>query len=103
MINFLKIDKNTILIGTIVALVIFILNMEVDPKLRNIWYRTDVTGIKVINFSNIRGFFIAPFKNLIFWYPRYITINPYLFCYTFLLVLKHYHIHVDKVNNNYNI
>ena len=103
-INFLKIDKNTFLIGTIVALLTFILNMETDPKLRNIWYRIDHSGVKVINFANIIGFFTAPFKNLIFWHPRYITLNPYLFCYVFLITLKYYHNYFNNVvfNNKNN-
>ena len=95
--NFFKIDKKSFIVGTTIALCIFILNMEIDPKLGNVWYRINHTGVKVINFTNIIGFFTAPFKNLIFWHPMYITLNPYLFCYVFLLVLKYYHNHVNSI------
>ena len=95
--NFFKIDKKTFIIGTTVALFIFVINMEIDPKLGNIWYRIDHTGVKVINFANVIGFFKAPFKNLIFWHPRYVTLNPYLFCYVFSLTLKYYHNHVTNI------
>ena len=95
--NYLNISNSKIIIGSIISLLIFTINLETDPRLGNIWYRVNTKGIKVVNFKNILGFFTKPFSNRFFWTREYITINPYIFCPIFILILHYYDIYITQI------
>ncbi len=52
----------------LLSFIIFLLYLELSPKLGNIWYRLNSENIKVINISSIINFLIYPLHNINFWY-----------------------------------
>ena len=65
--------------GYIIGIIIFILYLELNPKLGNIWYRINENKLYQFRPQNILQYFIKPFTNIIFWYPINWDINPYIF------------------------
>jgi hypothetical protein len=70
---------NTISEGFIISLIIFTLNLELNPQLGNIWYRIDENKEYRIRPKNLLEYFIKPFKDTTFWHPKLWDINPYMF------------------------
>lgn len=88
-INFLKIEWNIIKIYLPLFLSFFIINLELDSKMGNVWYRVNSTGNKTFNFQGILLFFKAPFTNSFLWNYNLWMLNPYISSYIFLLIIKY--------------
>lgn len=87
--NILKIEQNIFYIATPIFIFFFILNLEFDRKMGNVWYRINSQGYKVFNIKGILIFFIKPFFNKHLWHFKLWTLNPYVSGYIFLLSVKY--------------
>ena len=63
------------LIGSGFGFLIFILYLELNPKLGNIWYRISSNGNKTINLTSLTNHLKEPLKNKEFWRPKNWDIN----------------------------
>ena len=73
----LKSDKNLKYMsqGALLGLVLFILYLEVSPKLGNIWFRYSSEGVRTIQPDSLAHFLSYPFKNKLFWKPENWDLN----------------------------
>ena len=55
--------------GAFIGLLIFILYLELNPKLGNIWYRHASSGNKELQPDSLMHFLSYPFKSTLFWEP----------------------------------
>ncbi len=72
-----------------IFLLFFILNLETDNKLGNIWYRITDNNIKKFSPNNIISFFILPFNPTYnyLWYPSVWVTNPYIVIFLLMTIL----------------
>ena len=61
--------------GSLFSLLIFILYLEISPKLGNIWYRYSDDGKRHINLPSLYNFIKQPFINLRFWSYNMLDLN----------------------------
>ena len=85
------------LIELITIFTFWVINLEINPTITNIWLRPDYKGN--INFYpiNILNLLIEPFKKVWLWSPLYWDINFYTFfiiCYvSYNYVIEFWKIH----------
>lgn len=77
---------NTTLLGTILGNTFFILYLELNPFIKNIWYRKDQTGNYEINFLNIIPYYYEPLTSIMFWNPIFWDLNPYIYTFGTILI-----------------
>jgi antibiotic biosynthesis monooxygenase (ABM) superfamily enzyme len=77
-------------------IVIYLLNLEFNPSLGNIWIRPDEFGIKRIVLKNVLNFFVLPLKNIEFWKPKFWDVNPYTF---FIIIFGFFYLFKKLYNN----
>ena len=87
-IDFFKIEYSIIKKGLPIFLLFYIINLELDPKMGNIWYRINQYGKKQFNLGGIINMFISPLNNYILWHYKLWSINPYIMAYLFLFSIK---------------
>lgn len=75
----------------LLSFIIFLLYLELSPKLGNIWYRLNSENIKVINISSIITFLIYPLQNISFWYINNWDLN--FIIYYFITKFIFYYLH----------
>lgn len=63
----------------LVSSILWLLNLQFNPKIGNVWIRPDDTGKKVFCPMSIISLLIAPFQNLYFWFPSNWDLNFYTF------------------------
>lgn len=61
--------------GAFLGLILFILYLELSPKLGNIWFRYASTGEREIQPESLLHFLSYPFKNGLFWKPENWDLN----------------------------
>lgn len=76
-----------IYIGLPIFFLFFIINLETDKKMGNIWYRINSKGFKQVNLTNIIPFLYLPLYNYHFWLPNMWINNIYLSSIVFLYFL----------------
>jgi len=62
----------------LVSLIIYVLYLEINPKIRGIWIRPNSEGNYVISFYGLYDLFIYPFKNIKMWFPMMWDMNVYI-------------------------
>ena len=85
--NLLLVEKKSLLAGSLVYLIIFMLYLELNPRITNVWLRKDSNNI--YRFS-LKGLFLIlkkPFEYVIFWKPSFWDLNYYVGAYIFSNVL----------------
>ena len=63
------------------SLILYLLYLELNPKLGNIWIRYDENNIRRIGWHSITGlidFTIYPLKNFRMWFPKFWDLNPFI-------------------------
>ena len=84
-----------VIIYTIVSIIIYILYLEVNPKITGIWLRKDHNNKIVLTLYNLKDFFLYPFKNKKMWLPNIWDMNPYIsipiLTSTFLLIKNYFY------------
>jgi len=61
--------------GSILGFILFVLYLEISPKLGNIWYRYDSTGVRTIQVDSFVNYITYPFKNSLLWKPENWDLN----------------------------
>jgi len=79
----LYIDNKTLIIGYFIYFIIFLIYLELSPKLKNIWIRCNSDNILKICPSGIISMLKKPFTDVFFWYPQFWDINYYVGGYLF--------------------
>ena len=77
------IDQCGLLKGYLIYFIIFLIYLEVSPKLKNVWIRCDSNNILKICPQGILSMLSKPFSNIYFWYPQFWDINFYMSGYIF--------------------
>jgi hypothetical protein len=67
-----------ILVITFIATVIYVLYLEINPKITGIWLRKDHNNRVVLALHNLKDFFAYPFKEYRMWKPNMWDMNPYI-------------------------
>jgi hypothetical protein len=70
--------SNSILLGSTLYFLIFSAYLELNPKLTNIWYRIDSSGLRSINLESYLHFITRPFSMIEMWYPQNWDINYFV-------------------------
>ena len=70
----------------IIALVVWVLNLEVNSTLGNIWWRIGADGKKHVNACGLLELFKAPWYTFKLWDIRFWDVNPYIFFVLYVLV-----------------
>ena len=65
--------------GSLLGFLIFLLYLEVSPKLGNIWFRVAEDGKKRIQPDSLMSYLSYPFKNGLFWKPSNFDLNFIVF------------------------
>ena len=71
-------QDDKILIITFIATIIYILYLEINPKITGIWLRKDSNNNIVLALHNLKDFFAYPFKEYRMWIPNMWDMNPYI-------------------------
>ena len=61
--------------GTILGLILFILYLELSPKLGNVWYRYTSNGNRELQPKSLLHFLCYPFRDTLFWRPENWDLN----------------------------
>jgi hypothetical protein len=64
-----------LLISFIISVVIFILYVELNPKITNVIFVKSNNDYKIIEFKNLINLMIGPFKYDFYWLPNYLDVN----------------------------
>jgi len=80
---FLYIDGDTLLTGYGIYFILFLLYLELSPKLMNIWLRCDSNNMLKICPGGVLQMLYKPFQNIYFWKPKFWDINYYVGGYLF--------------------
>ena len=71
-------SKKLLLIN-ILSLIIYILYLEIDPKITGIWVRKNSNNKYIVSFSGLKNLFLYPFKEFRMWlYPSMWRVNPFI-------------------------
>jgi hypothetical protein len=70
--------SNSILLGSSLYFLLFSAYLELNPKLTNIWYRIDSSGLRSINLESYWHFITRPFSMSEFWYPKNWDMNYFV-------------------------
>jgi hypothetical protein len=70
---------NLILISLSISFPLWLLNLQFNPKIGNVWIRPDETGERVFCYKSIINVLKEPFINWYFWKPCNWDINFYTF------------------------
>lgn len=65
----------------IISCIIYLLYLEINPKIRNIWIRKDANKVRTIGWhslSTLRDFITYPFKDSRLWLPIFWDINIFV-------------------------
>lgn len=74
-------------VSLLFSTIIWLLNLQFNPKIGNVWIRPDESGKRVFCPKSIISLLIAPFQNLYFWYPKNWDLNFYtIFGITYLII-----------------
>tara|TARA_Y100001954_G_C15741095_1_gene568414 strand:+ start:849 stop:1067 length:219 start_codon:yes stop_codon:yes gene_type:complete len=65
----------------------FLIYLEISPKLTNIWLRKDSENITRFHLHGIIAMLLKPLTDAIFWNPFFWDINYYIGAYIFTLIL----------------
>ena len=79
----LYVDNGSLILGYFIYFIIFLIYLELSPKLKNIWIRCDSDNILKICPSGIISMLKKPFTDVFFWYPQFWDINYYVGGYLF--------------------
>ena len=59
--------------------IVWLLNLELNPGLGNIWWRTTQCNTRSFSLTGIIQMFTAPFFQYQLWLPRFWDVNPWTF------------------------
>ena len=65
-------------IGSSISFLLWVLYLEINPKLRNIWIREDANSNLVFAPINIFNLILYSAKHIIFWYPPNWDMNCFI-------------------------
>ena len=71
-----KTKDSKIFLLTFFATCIYLLYLEINPKITGIWLRKDSNNKIVLALHNLKDFFAYPFKELRMWKPNMWDMNP---------------------------
>ena len=71
-----------------IYIILFILYLEVSPRLGNVWLRYDHRGKLRIHIGSLLQFIYQPFTNSFFWKPEFWDLNIYVGIYIFTIIIK---------------
>ena len=63
---------------TCIATLIYILYLEINPKITGIWLRKDPNNNIVLALHNLKTFFAYPLKEYRMWIPNMWDMNPFI-------------------------
>ncbi len=78
---------NEDLISGVLIFIIWFLNLELNPGLGNIWYRTNVNNEKSFTFVNVFNILKSPFTSLDFWSVEMFDVNIVTFVLFFIVII----------------
>lgn len=73
-----KDTDSQILLITFLATIIYLLYLEINPKITGIWLRKDSSNKIVLALHNLKDFFAYPFKEYRMWKPNMWDMNPFM-------------------------
>jgi len=73
-----KDTDSRILLITFLATIIYLLYLEINPKITGIWLRKDSSNKIVLALHNLKDFFAYPFKEYRMWKPNMWDMNPFM-------------------------
>ena len=74
----------------IFSLFIFIIYLEINPKLGGIWLRYDSSNQLILSPTGIYNMIVYPFKNIQMWYPQNWDINAFIFTGLLTYILTYF-------------
>jgi len=89
-------------ISVFVSTVIYLLYLELNPKITGIWLRRDSSNILRITWNGLWGLMVYPFKNRLMWMPSLWDMNVYIAVPLISLVV-YTCIHYFKLNLNFSL
>jgi len=79
----------TIITGMLIYLIIFASYLELNPSIKNVWYRLEDDGIKYFRLSSLFNFIIQPFYIKELWYPKFWDLNYWVGSFFTILIIKY--------------
>jgi hypothetical protein len=73
-------------ISFIISVIIFILYVELNPKITNVLFVKSTNDYKIIEFKNLINLMIGPFKYDFYWLPNYLDVN-YIIYFVVVFIL----------------
>jgi hypothetical protein len=77
-------------ISFIISIIIFILYVELNPKITNVLFVKSNNDYKIIEFKNLINLMIGPFKYDFYWLPNYLDVNYIIYFVVVFILLELY-------------
>ena len=61
--------------GSVIGFMLFILYLEISPKMTNVWFRIEADGKRRFNFDSLVNYLTHPFKSRVLWKPQNLDLN----------------------------
>lgn len=61
--------------GSTIGFLLFLLYLELSPKMTNVWFRVEADGKRRFNFDSLVNYLIHPFKSTFLWKPQNLDLN----------------------------
>jgi hypothetical protein len=78
-----------IIVGALLYLIIFMIYLELNPKIGNVWYRIGSDGKKHINLSSLYNLIVQPLYSIDLWYPSFWDLNYFVGTFFTILILNY--------------
>jgi hypothetical protein len=77
-------------ISFIISIIIFILYVELNPKITNVLFVKSNNDYKIIEFKNLINLMIGPFKYDFYWLLNYLDVNYIIYFVVVFILLELY-------------
>lgn len=62
----------------ILSIIIYIIYLEIDPKITGIWLRKNSKNVYTISLKGLKDFFLYPLREYRMWYPNMWIANVFI-------------------------
>lgn len=61
--------------GSAIGFMLFLLYLELNPKMTNVWFRVEADGKRRFNFDSLVNYLTHPFRSHVLWKPQNLDLN----------------------------
>ena len=85
----------------IFSILIYLIYLELNPKITGIWLRKDSYNNTIISLGSLWNYILYPFKEIKLWYPKFWDLNIFIsvpiITVTLLVIKKIYSLCINEL------